>query len=57
MARFLTVNEVASLLKKHPDTVRIWVREGKLQGFQAGRTIVISEEQLQDFLKPTGAAR
>ena len=31
---FLTVSEVAELLKVRPETVRIWLQDGKLTGFK-----------------------
>ena len=30
--RFLTVQEAAEQLRVHPQTVRLWLREGKLRG-------------------------
>ena len=51
---FLAVYEVAERLRVHLETVREWTRRGKLQAFYAGRQILISEGQLQQFLQPTG---
>jgi len=31
-ARFVTVQEAADQLRVHPQTVRLWLREGKLRG-------------------------
>ena len=54
---FLTVLEVADRLRVHPETVREWVRQGKLEAVYAGRRIRVSEDQLQRFLQPTGRGR
>ena len=32
----LTVNEAAGYLKVHPETVRVWLREGRIRGVKAG---------------------
>jgi len=34
----LTVKEVATRLKMHPETVRIWLRSGRIRGTQLGGT-------------------
>jgi excisionase family DNA binding protein len=34
----LTVREVATRLKIHPETVRIWLRNGRIKGTQIGGT-------------------
>ena len=34
--RLLTVPEVAERLRLHPDTVRRWLREGRIQGAMMG---------------------
>ncbi len=36
--QLLTVKEVAEQLKLHPETVRNWLREGRLRGTQIGGT-------------------
>ncbi len=33
---YLTVAEAAAELRVHPETVRVWLREGKLQGALVG---------------------
>jgi excisionase family DNA binding protein len=30
--RFITVQDAAELLQVHPQTVRVWLRQGKLKG-------------------------
>ncbi len=52
--RLLTVREVAERLRASPETVRRWLRRGKLRGFQPGGTKLgyrVSESELQRFLQ------
>jgi len=35
---YLTVGEVAAILRVQPATVRRWLRAGQLEGFQIGHT-------------------
>jgi len=35
--RFLTVEDVAAQLQIHPETVRRWLREGRLAGYRISR--------------------
>ncbi len=46
-----TVKEIADMLKIDPETVRRWIRQGKLQAEQASRKEgnVVSEQMLQNF--------
>jgi excisionase family DNA binding protein len=51
--RLLTVREVAERLRSSPETVRRWLRQGKLRGFRPGGTKLgyrVSEAELQRFL-------
>jgi len=32
--RFITVQDAAEQLQVHPQTVRVWLREGKLRGIE-----------------------
>lgn len=34
---YMTVHEVASLFRMHPETIRDWVRRGKLRGTFMGK--------------------
>ncbi len=52
--RLLTVPEVAEKLRIHPDTVRQWLRSGKLKGKRLGGTKSgwrIPEQEIERFLK------
>lgn len=50
--RWLTVPEVADVLRVHPETVREWLRAGRMRGVRIGRRSGwrISESQLGEFL-------
>jgi excisionase family DNA binding protein len=51
--RLLTVREVAERLRASPETVRRWLRRGKLRGFRPGGTKLgyrVPEAELQRFL-------
>jgi excisionase family DNA binding protein len=49
---FYTVEEVASLLKVHPNTVRGWIRQGKLNAIKISTLTSITETDLETFMKP-----
>lgn len=55
--RLLTVREVAERLRSSPETVRRWLRQGKLRGFRPGGTKLgyrVPEGELQRFLRNAG---
>jgi excisionase family DNA binding protein len=55
--RLLTVREVADRLRSSPETVRRWLRQGKLRGFRPGGTKLgyrVPESELQRFLRVAG---
>ena len=52
--RLLTVREVAERVRSSPETVRRWLRQGKLRGFRPGGTKLgyrVPESELQRFLQ------
>jgi len=49
---FYTVEEVASLLKVHPNTVRGWIRQGKLNAIKINTLTRIRKADLEIFMKP-----
>jgi excisionase family DNA binding protein len=52
--RLLTVREVAERLRSSPETVRRWLRQGKLRGFRPGGTKLgyrVAESELVRFLR------
>ena len=46
----LTVQEAADYLKVHPETIRIWLRDGKMKGVKAGYDWRIYKADLELFL-------
>jgi excisionase family DNA binding protein len=58
--RLLTVREVAERLRSSPETVRRWLRQGRLRGFRPGGTKLgyrVPESELQRFLRVVGEGR
>jgi excisionase family DNA binding protein len=49
---FLTVDEAAARLKLQPDTVRRWLRSGKLRASKLGRDWRIAGSSVEGLLKP-----
>lgn len=46
----LRVSDAASLLRVHPDTVRGWIRDGKLKAIRVGHTIRLTQSEVRRFL-------
>ena len=48
-----TVKEIAQMLKTNPETVRRWIRSGRLEATQDSRKEgnLVTEQMLQEFLK------
>ena len=56
--RLLTVREVAERLRSSPETVRRWLRQGKLRGFRPGGTKLgyrVPETELVRFINRSQA--
>lgn len=51
--KFYTVPETAQALRVTPQTVRAWIKQGKLKGQRIGRPILITENNLKEFLQAT----
>jgi excisionase family DNA binding protein len=57
--RMLTVEQAAERLQAHPQTVRKWLRDGKLKGVMPGGTKLgyrIPETEVERLLNPDAAA-
>lgn len=48
---WLTVEEAARRLDRHPELVRQWLREGRLKGERFGHMWSVSERELMRFLR------
>ena len=42
-----TVEQAAAILQLHPDTIRLWLRNGRLRGRKLGRVWRISGSELR----------
>ena len=51
--KFYTIPEIAEILNVTPQTVRAYIKQGKLKGQRIGRPILITENNLKEFLKAT----
>jgi excisionase family DNA binding protein len=51
----LTVQDVMRITRRSDETVRRWIREGKLESYRIGRRILIPREAVQKLLnRPAG---
>jgi excisionase family DNA binding protein len=50
---FYTIPETASALKVTPQTVRTWIKKGRIKSQRIGRPILITENNLKEFLQIT----
>lgn len=50
---FYTIPETASALKVTPQTVRTWIKQGRIKSQRIGRPILITENNLKEFLQIT----
>lgn len=49
--KFYTIPETAKALNVTPQTVRAYIKQGRLKGQRIGRPILITETDLISFLK------
>lgn len=49
--KFYRIPEVAEALQVDPQTIRAWIKKGKLKGQRIGRPILITENNIKEFLK------
>jgi len=49
--KFYTIQETAEALNVTPQTVRAYIKQGKLKGQRIGRPILITEKNLKEFLQ------
>ena len=48
---WMSVEQVARELSVHPDTIRLYIREGALPAVQLKRSYRINRKDLEDFLR------
>lgn len=51
LSEFFTVEELAEKLKVSEQTIRLWIREGRLEAYKFGRAHRVPAEALQRFLE------
>ena len=51
--KFYTIPETAQALGVTPQTIRAWIKQGKLKGQRIGRPILIRDKYLKEFLQAT----
>lgn len=51
--RFYTIPDIAKALQVTPQTIRAWIKQGKIKGQRIGRPILITENNLKEFLQAT----
>lgn len=49
--KFYTIPEVAEALNVTSQTIRAWIKQGKIKSQRIGRPILITESNLKEFLK------
>lgn len=49
--KYYTTDEVAAICRVTIETVREWIKDGKLIGVKRGRSYLISEEDLKVYLE------
>ena len=48
---FYTIQEAAQALRVTPQTIRAWIKQGRLKGVRVGRPILITENNIKAFLE------
>jgi len=48
--KFYTISETAKALRVTPQTIRAWIKQGKINSQRIGRPILITENNLKEFL-------
>ena len=49
--KFYTIPKTAEALNVTPQTIRAYIKKGKIKGHRIGRPILITEKNLKKFLK------
>lgn len=48
--KFYTIPETAKALRVTPQTIRAWIKQGRIKSKRIGRPILINEKNLKEFL-------
>jgi excisionase family DNA binding protein len=51
--KFYTIPDTAQALRVTPQTIRAWIKQGKIKSQRIGRPILITESNLREFLQAT----
>jgi len=53
--KVFTVKQVAAMLRRHPETIKKWIRDGHLRAARAGQygKYLIPEDSIDEFLNGT----
>jgi excisionase family DNA binding protein len=51
--KFYTIPETAKALKVTPQTIRAYIKQGRIKSQRIGRPILITEKNLREFLQHT----
>jgi excisionase family DNA binding protein len=51
--KFYTIPETAKALRVTPQTIRLYIKQGKIKSQRIGRPILIKENNLREFLQAT----
>jgi len=54
--QYLSVQKAAEFAEVHPDTIRAWVKEGRISGARAGRELRVLRSALRRFLEAGDSA-
>lgn len=49
--RLLNTKEVSELLKIHQETVRRFIREGRIKAYSVGKQKLVKEEEIKNFIE------
>lgn len=49
--KFYTIPETAKVLRVTPQTIRAYIKQGRIKSQRIGRPILITENNLKDFLQ------
>lgn len=49
--KFYTIQETAKVLQVTPQTIRSYIKQGRLKGQRIGKPILVTENNLKEFLQ------